>query len=185
MWSVRSWLVIACVAVSLPAVCALAQSHPDWKRFTNRSGWSINYPYSWQTASCKSCKDLHAPDAFVNFFPPRMRNPTEGWVMVEFLSDKPVGTSVGAWLMDISKHTNVDAQLYKQQFTLNGLPALRVRYRAANGDQMESVYIASGLKTFIVHFSGDLDGGNSQRVPVDKMGNYPTYLKMLNSFSVD
>lgn len=70
--------------------------------------------------------------------------------MVEPLADKPSGTSVDAWLTDISKGSNLNPHVHEQKLTLNDLPALKVRYRTRDGEEMEAVYVASGSETFAV-----------------------------------
>ena len=42
---------------------------------------------------------------------------------------------------------------------------------------MEAVYVIFGLKTFGIHFGDQTPG-----VPLEKSGNYATYLKMLGTF---
>lgn len=110
--------------------------------------------------------------------------------MVSPIADRPRDTSVDAWLADISKGANLNPHLHEQKLTLNGLPALKVRYLTADHQQMEDVYVVSGSKTFSISFSADPDGFGSepkkqgQSVPLEKLGNYATFLKMLDAFNV-
>ncbi len=118
------WLLI----VMLLSISGLTYGQtPRWKLFSNRAGWSIDYPDNWKLGSCKSCLNVTAPDVFVDFFPPTDED--DGFVMVESLRDKPSGATVDAWFTDIKQAANQNPQLAEQRFTLNGLPALRVRYR--------------------------------------------------------
>ncbi len=163
---------------SLVLICGEAHGQrPTWKRFSNRAGWSIAYPADWKVASCKSCPDPRAPNVFVDFFPPLDRD--SGWVMVEHLADKPASTSVDAWFTDLKQTANLNAPVQEQRFTLQGLPALKVRYRNPSGAgiEMEEVYIVAGSKTFAVLFSGSKSG-----VPLEEEGNYRIYLRMLDTF---
>jgi hypothetical protein len=97
--------------------------------------------------------------------------------MVEHLASKPSGSSVDAWFADISKTANLNPRLNEERITLDGSPALKVRYHTATGDEMEVVYVVFGLETFEIHFGGQAPG-----IPFEKLGNYATYLKMLGTF---
>lgn len=100
--------------------------------------------------------------------------------MVEPLQSKPSATSVDAWLTEISIEANLNPHVTEQKLKLNGLPALKVRYRHPDGD-MEEVYVVSGSKTFSVGFSAD---PGAPGTPLEKLRNYATYLKMSQSFRV-
>ena len=161
-------------------ICALAYGEtPKWKLFSNRAGWSINYPADWKIESCKSCQDPTAPNVFVDFFP--SSNTDSGWVMVQPLADKPSGTTVDAWLTKISQTTNLNPQLAAQRLTLNDLPALKARYRNPNGGghEMEQVYVVSSSRTFAITFDGDNPGHS-----LEEFGNYHIFLQMVESFKV-
>jgi hypothetical protein len=99
--------------------------------------------------------------------------------VVEHPADKPPDTNVDAWLADLSKTANLCPHISEQRLTLNGLPALKVRYRTANEDETEAVFVVSGLRTFEIYF-----GGEMPRVPLENLHNYPTYLEMLGTFRV-
>lgn len=153
---------------------------PTWKLFSNRSGWSINYPSNWTIASCKSCKDPTAPEVFVDFFPPKDRD--SGWVMIEPLADKPSGMSADKWLAQLKQTANLNTQLGEQRITLHGLPALCVRYRNPQnngGEETETVYVVSGSQSFAIEFSGKKPG-----FPLGSFRNYDIFLKMVQSFTV-
>ena len=163
-----------------PVASALANAQaPTWKSFSNRAGWSIGYPADWTIASCKSCSDPAAPEVFVDFFPPRERG--AGWVMIEHLAEKPSSMSADDWLADIKRTANQNPQLSEERFALDGLPALKVRYRnpSGGGYEMETVYVVSGAQTFAIGFSGDVQGFS-----VATSENYPTYLEMVKTFKV-
>ena len=101
--------------------------------------------------------------------------------MVDRLADRPSGTSVGAWFTRLKQTANRNPRLEEQRFTLDGLPALRVRYRNpyGGGQEMESVYVISGPRTFQINFRGDRRGRG-----IESFGNYPTYRRMLGTFTV-
>ena len=158
----------------------IAQSaQPPWKTFSNRAGWSMNYPGDWTVASSHSCSDPTAPEVYVDFFPPKKRE--AGFVMVEHLADKPSTMTVDEWLNDLKKTANQNPLLTEERFTLNGLPALRVRYRnpSDGGQEMEAVYVVSRVQTFSIDFSGESGG-----VSLEASGNYATYLEMVKTFKV-
>jgi hypothetical protein len=62
---------------------------------------------------------------------------------------------------------------------LNGLPALRVRYRNSSqrGYESESVYVVAGTRTFAIEFCG-VEQGRSLETATD----YPIYLQMVKTF---
>ncbi len=150
----------------------------DWKVFTNRAGWSIHYPSGWKIGSRRSCSDPTAPTVHVDFFPPADSG-SDGWVMIEHLGDKPSGASVDAWFAKLKRTANLNPEIEEEQFALNGLPALRVRYRNPYSGEMESVYVISGHQTFEVEFSDD-----RPLRPTEHMRNYATYRRMLETFTV-
>ena len=124
------------------------------------------------------CTDPAAPNVFVDFFPP-IDNGSDGWVMVDHLSNKPSGVSVDAWFNDLERKANLNPIIDEQRLTLSGLPALRVRYRNPYVGEMESVYIISGSRTFEVEFADE-----KPLRPMEHMRNYPTYRRMLGTFKV-
>jgi|SRR5580658_961 hypothetical protein len=153
--------------------------NPKWKTFSNRAGWRIKYPVDWKIANCKSCKDPSAPDVSVDFLPPADRD--SGWVIIEHLADKPPGTDLAAWFTQIKRTANLNDGLTEQSLTLNGRRALKVRYRdlQAHTPEVETVYLVSGSQTFAIEFGGDRPG-----LPLEKVGNYHTFLQMVDSFAV-
>jgi hypothetical protein len=103
--------------------------------------------------------------------------------MVEPLAEKPSNVSSASWLAEVAKTANVNPHIHDQELKVNERPALKVRYRASGGQQMESVYVVSGTKTFEIEFSGSLSGQGSAE-PIETLGNYQTYQKMLHTFRV-
>ena len=177
--SIRTVGVLYGLSASL-LICALAFGEgTPWKVFSNRAGWNIDYTSDWTIGSCTSCKDPTAPDVFVDFFPPT--DSDSGWVMVEHLADKPSGMTVDTWLAEIKQTVNLNPRLKEQRFTVHDLPALSVRYRNPNngGEEMESVYVVSGTRTFAIEFGGEKPG-----LSLEKFGNYGTFLQMVRSFGV-
>ena len=161
-------------------ICALAFGEsPTWKVFSNRSGWSVDYPSDWKVGSCRSCKDPTAPEVFVDFFPPMGSD--SGLVMIEQLADKPSGMAVDSWLEELKQTANLNPRLKEQRFTVHDLPALSVRYRNPynGGEEMESVYVVSGTRTFGIQFDGEKPG-----ISLEKFGNYSIFLQMVKSFRV-
>lgn len=152
-------------------------AQPSCKTFANRAGWTMNYPADWTVASCFSCSDPTAPEVYVDFFPPK--KPEAGSVIVEHLADMPSNMSVDEWLNELKKTENQNPQLTEKRFTLNNLPALRIRYRnpSDGGQEMEAVYVVSRGQTFSIGFSAE--GGG---LPLEASGNYATYLEMVKSF---
>ena len=174
-------IVFSAVAEVFAPVAFCRQSAgevPSWKVFSNRAGWSIRYPAGWKIGSCRSCPDPTAPDVFVDFFPPADSG-SDGWVMIAHLRDKPSGMSVDAWFEDLKRAANLNPEIDEQRLMLNGLPALRVRYRNPYVGDMETVYVISGSRTFKLEFSDD-----KPLRPMENMRNYPTYRRMLETFTV-
>ena len=169
-------LLISLLFVSAPA----SGQYQSWKMFSNRAGWSIRYPADWTIASCKSCTDPKAPEVFVNFLPPSKAG--SGSVKIEHLADRSSGMSVDAWFADIRQKANPNPRLSEERFTLNDLPALKVRYRnpSGGGSETETVYVVSDTQTFAVEFSGEGPGVSL----ADSPGNYLTYLEMVKSFRI-
>lgn len=169
-------LLISLLIVSVPA----SGQYQSWKMFSNRAGWSIRYPADWTIASCKSCTDPKAPEVYVNFLPPSKAG--SGSVRIEHLADRPTGMSVDAWLADIRQKANLNPRLSEGRFTLNDLPALKVRYRNSSGSgvETETVYVISDTQTFAIEFSGEGPGVSL----ADSPGNYLTYQQMVNSFRI-
>jgi len=98
--------------------------------------------------------------------------------MVEHLADKPTGMNVEAWFAEVKQTANLNSRTQEQRFSLHGLPALRVRYQKPYGYEMESVYVISGSRTFEIGFDGDTAGR-----AVEKSRNYPTYRRMIETFT--
>jgi hypothetical protein len=168
-------LSVLFVVAALFAIALSAE--PSWKTFSNRAGWSMNYPGDWTVASCRSCSDPTAPEVYVDFFPPKKRE--AGFVMGEHLADKPSTTTANEWLNDLKKTANQNPPLTEERFTLNGMPALRVRYRnpSDGGLETEAVYVVSRGQTFSIGFSAE--GGGAH---LESLGSYATYLEMVKTF---
>ena len=168
------------LAVTIVAFSAAGQAAPKWRVFVSQAGWSINYPPDWRIGSCRSCRDLRKPGVYVDFLSPDFQ---KGLVMVEPLADRPSDAIADPWLTQVAKTANVNPHLHEQRLLLDDQPALRVRYRTSSGQQMEAVYVVSGSKTFEIEFSGDLSEKGTVD-PLETLGNYQTYLKMLATFRV-
>jgi hypothetical protein len=170
------------ITLMLVGLNLCAQTPSAWKLFKSRGGWSISYPKQWRVSSCRSCKDPTAPGVFVDFFPPTMKT-DEGWVMVEPLRDRPSRTAEDDWLSNISKTANVNAQISKEKMRVDRFPALKVRYRTKDGDEMESVYVAARSRTLVVDFNAD-QSGNRPGAPLETLPNYQSYRQMLDTLRI-
>ena len=102
-------------------------------------------------------------------------------MMVEHLADKPAKTTVEEWFTHIKKTRNLNPQLAEKSFELNGLPAVRVRYRnpSDGGYEMEAVYVIFRSQTFSIGFSCDRPG-----ISLESSENYAAYLEMVKTFKV-
>lgn len=173
-----SCLSLALLVLLVSVQVSQSNDQIKWKTFSNRSGWSILYPATWKIDSCVNCPDPTAPKVFVDFFPPPDQD--FGWVMVEHLADKPSGMTVDNWFAQVKQTADLNPIAKEDRFSLNGLPALRVRYQQEKGWQIDEVYVVSGSQTFEVSFSGDKES----QAQVEKLQNYPVYLKMMERFKV-
>lgn len=85
-WFTKTFRLIA--FMSLVLACKAGHSETaKWKVFSNRAGWSIDYPSDWKVTSCKSCSDPTDPKVFVDFFPAAEKDSDKGWLIVEHLAD--------------------------------------------------------------------------------------------------
>jgi hypothetical protein len=152
----------------------------NWKIFSNRAGWRIRYPAEWDTGSCRSCPDPRAPGVFVDFMPHEGAD-INGSVMVSPLRDKPRNMGLDAWFSEVERTANLNPRSSEHRFELNGKAALRVRYlnSAAGGTEMEAVYVVAGARTFSIEFSG-----NNRGTPLETLGNYLVFMRMVQSFEV-
>jgi hypothetical protein len=167
--------VLLVVCGLLPVVLA---AKPKWKTFSNRAGWSIAYPADWTIGSCRSCPDPSAPDVYVDFFP---SNQEAGPVMVQHLANQPSNVTLDQWFMEIQRTANQSPQVSEEKVSLDGLPALKVRYRnPSNGGRwLEAVYVVADRQTFSIDFSGEAGGP-----ALEVSENYNIYLDMVKSFKV-
>jgi predicted small secreted protein len=150
----------------------------NWGTFSNRAGWSINYPSDWRISSCRNCSDPTDPNVFVDFFPP---DPDEGWLLIDHLMDKPKNASVDDWLNEMKKAANLSPIIHEAKLTVNDLPALSVNYQnpSDGGYEIDVVYIVSDQHTFSISFNPNKPGINPET-----LRNYPTYLRVLSTFKV-
>jgi hypothetical protein len=147
-----------------------------WRTFASRAGWYIRFPTNWTTGSCNSCPDMRAPRVYVDFLPsPASAN--DGSVIVSPLADRPFDSSLDAWFAQVETSANLNPEKSRLRFSLNGMPALKVRYlNAASGTEMEEVYVVSGSRTFSIGFSSD------RRGPLENLPNFAVYKTMVESF---
>jgi hypothetical protein len=173
----------------LPAAVPASQSNTimrdvsqieEWKTFHNRAGWSINYPPDWRISSCHNCSDPTAADVFVSLFPPHENAYNDGTVMIEHLQDKPPTANTNDWLANVKRTANLNPIISEEMLSLNGYPALKVRYRTAPGAEMQEVYVVSGSSTFSITFNGSKPGA----VTLENFDSYPIYLQMVGTFKI-
>src|SRR5262245_43818736 len=91
-------LIVALAMAAMPAA-SQTPAQSAWKTFTNRAGWSIQYPAKWKVGSCNNCSDPAAGDVFVTFSDPA--RPTDR-VMIDHLIPKPADKSTSQWLQEMS-----------------------------------------------------------------------------------
>lgn len=151
-----------------------------WKIFSNRAGWSMKYPADWKIGSCHSCSDPTAPHVYVDFFPPEKQG--SGYVIVEPLAQQPLTMTLDQWFEHVKISADQNPQLGQKRFTLNGLPALRVRYRNSSGSgyETESVYVVSRRRTFAIEFDPQRGG-----ISLEASRNYVSYLEMVKTFTIN
>jgi hypothetical protein len=145
---------------------------PAWKTFTNRAGWSIQYPTNWTIGSCHSCSDPAAENVFVTFFDPHRAT---DYLMIEHLISKPADKSDSQWLQEMSKNPN--ARTSEEALLIDGMPALRVRYKHPTGREFEMIYVVRDSDTFEITISEDKAGERIQDMSI-----YPIYQHMLSTF---
>jgi hypothetical protein len=149
-----------------------------WKTFSNRAGWSIDYPPDWRVSSCKNCSDPADPNVFVDFFPP---DSDQGWLMIDHLMDKPKSMSVDGWFKKMEQMANPNPIIHETKLTLDHVPALSVEYRNSSNGGYETnvVYVISGLQTFSISFTANKPG-----VRLESLRNYPIFRQMLSTFKI-
>ena len=116
----------------------------EWRTFTNRAGWSIKYPRSWQTQSYRQCDDPTEPHAYLALLDPSSNE----MIMIERLADKPDGKAAEAWLQEVAKDTILTPILGEQWTTLGGSKALKV----AN-ERGENIYAVDGSLTIAIRYA--------------------------------
>jgi hypothetical protein len=130
--------------------------------------WSIQYPADW---------DMSSRPEFVNFSS-AATGEAGGSVTVQPLVHKPSDKTADEWLANLKK-SRINP-ISEERLTLHGSPALRVRYRAADGGERETVYVVSGANSFDITLQSF-----EQPLAVEKLRNYPIYLKMVATFSIN
>jgi len=156
----------------MPAASQTTAQKPAFKTFTNRAGWSIQYPANWKVGSCHSCLDPAEGSVFVTF-----RNPDrpENFVMIEHLASKPAGETVEHWLEKMSQNPN--PRMSQERLLIDGMPALKVRSRSSVGRAFETVFIIRNSDTFSIEIVDDKAGERIQAMSI-----YPIYQHMLSTF---
>jgi hypothetical protein len=174
--------------------CGLATAQAPaeaWKVFSSRGGWSIEYPSGWRTTSCQACSDVRAAGIWVGFRQTARGLPNWGIVNVGPNNDaKPAATNLDDWfaemLLDHSPSPGeASSFLSKKRWTINGLPAMTVRYSRLGGESyLEQTFIVTDSDTFSISFGGGYDSRTGKPGPLEKLASYPTYVRMLASFKV-
>ena len=143
-----------------------------WKTFTNRAGWSIQYPANWTVGSCHSCSDPAEGNVFVTFWDPARPGDS---VMIEHLASKPADKSSSQWLQELKRNPN--AQTAEEALVIDGMPALKVRYKHPTGREFEMVYVVRNSDTFEITIHDDNDAERIQDMSI-----YPIYQHVLSTF---
>jgi len=100
--------------------------------------------------------------------------------MVEPLADRPVGRGVGDWLNDTKRSANLNPIVSEDSMSVNGLPALRVRYRNSAEDlEIEATYVVSGSRMFEISVDGE------PHARLHDLSIYSIYQRMVATFVVD
>lgn len=174
----KKLFVVAIVVIA----CHIASAQHDgvvWKTFENRRGWSISYPSDWRISSCRACPDPTDPDVFADFTSPSW----ETVMVLPIFKPKPASESVDSWFWDLGKNGPGPAPDFKrilyERWTLNGMPALHVRYRDLDQMEWDTNYVLTACGTFMIGLSGIKPG------KIQSSTNYHRYLEMLHSLSIN
>jgi hypothetical protein len=100
--------------------------------------------------------------------------------MIEHLRDKPKGMGLEAWFNEIASNANQCPHITEKRLTLNGLPALTVRYRTATNGYMEATYVVAGDRTFSIGFDPE-----KADMPLEKFKNYEVFTEMVETFRME
>ena len=119
---------------------------PDWRKFTSRAGWTLEYPSDLTISSCRQCTDPTDPNVFVAF----SRRSGEVIALIEPLADKIVSQSSRQWLSDVARDTILSPILSKEWVSTPGALELVVVNGDSKSDKSENVYILHGVKTLAV-----------------------------------
>jgi hypothetical protein len=159
-------MVVIAAQAPLKAEQALA-----WKTFTNRAGWSVQYPAGWTVGSCHSCPDPAADNGYVTFWDPHRATDS---VMISHLAPKPADKTASQWLQEMS---NSNSGTSEEAVLIDGVPALKVRTRNRTGRESEAVYVIRNSDTFEIEIYDDNVGERIQDLSI-----YPIYQHMLSTF---
>jgi hypothetical protein len=161
-----SLILVGLAALSLSCIVA-ADASKGWTTFTNRAGWSIKYPPTWEVGSCNSCADPTDPQVFVSFFDPS----TNGILMIQHLKDKPPDEGVDAWLNDVARVAVANRRIGEEWILLDGRRALKVNTRNPDRTESDNIYVVDGEKTFFLQAS-----------PIGNAAFYQPCKQMLSTF---
>jgi len=164
-------LLMTFATVVMPAASQTPAQNPAWKTFTNRAGWSIQYPANWRVGSCHSCTDPAEGNVFVTFSNPDRATDS---VMIEHLRAKPADKDASQWLQELGKR---NTRTGTEELLIDGMPALKVRNRNLTGRESESVYVIRDSATFEITIYDDNVGERIQDMSI-----YPIYQHMLSTF---
>ena len=91
-----------------------------------------------------------------------------------------MGRSVADWLNDTKRSANLNAIVSEDTISVNGLAALRVRYRnAAQRLEMEATYVVSGSRMFEISVAGE------PHARLHDLSSYAIYQRMVATFVVE
>lgn len=149
----------------------------------------MQYPVGWKITSCQACPDVRAAGISVGFRQTARGLPNWGIVNVGPNNDaKPTATSLDDWFAEMLQSGSpgeASSVLSKKRWTINGLPAMTVRYSRPGGESyLEQTFIVTESDTFSITFAGGYDSVSGKPGPLEKLASYPIYMRMLASFKV-
>jgi hypothetical protein len=101
---------------------------------------------------------------------------------------KPTATSLDDWFAEMLQSESpgeASSVLSKKRWTINGLPAMTVRYSRPGGESyLEQTFIVTESDTFVIDFGGGYDSRSGKPGPLEKLASYPIYMRMLASFKM-
>lgn len=174
----RSGSSRACFLAALLAlaafVCNAQSTKAGWKKFTSRSGWSIDYPHDWGTSSCHACPDPHEAGIWVAFTPRAMNERKGGTVTVAPFSNDSAQSARDNLRGSAQDYARINhMKLLDSEVTvLDGQRALKTHYGHSDVAEIEVIFTIDRHQQLLeIAFVGP-----------SQAGNYPVYQHMLSTF---